>query len=45
MPELKERIEWLKKDIEEFKYLKDKFLFVSNILNENENFDLVYYLD
>lgn len=45
MPDLKERIDWLKKDIEDMKYLKDKFLFISNILDENENFDLVYYLD
>lgn len=45
MPELKERIEWLKKDIEDIKYLKNKFLFISDILDENENFDLVYYLD
>lgn len=45
MPELKERIDWLKEDIENIKYLKDKFLFVSDILDENEDFDLVYYLD
>ena len=45
MPELKERIEWLKKEIEDLKYLKDKFLFISDILDENEEFDLVYYLD